>query len=475
MKNNKESFSSDIKKYRTYFAVYITVILAIVILINMIFSSLNLRIDLTTNKLYTISDITIGMLKNLNSKIKITVLADESTVPLDYKEIVDKYKSYSKNIEVVYKDPQKNPRYFDVYTGDKNFSEQSIIVEKVGSVPLKYRLIVNSDLMASQGSITQSYVEKGITDAISYVTSDKARTIYLTEGHQEMELDSTVTKDIENRNYEVKKINLNNQDIPLDATDMILMFSPQSDLSQTEVDKIKDYLSKGGRMLFSIDYTRDEFPNLKKVINAYGLDLKRSIIIEGDGSKAIQGAPYIFIPSIQDHKITEDIKQGPIYLSSCMPIMELDTRKSTLEITPILKSSVKSYDKMADSQSGSIEKEASDTEGPFNVAELVIDKASNTGAAKDTEIMVVSTSSFANATFLSNAASQLDLDFLFGTISFMTDNPYNVKILPKDNISEILKEKITVDNQIKIGICIIVLPLLFFTAGGVVWYRRKSL
>ncbi|MCL2322547.1 MAG: GldG family protein, partial [Oscillospiraceae bacterium] len=412
--------NKNVKKYRTYSALFIAIVLAIVVVVNMIFSSLNLRVDLTQNKLYTLSDITINLLKGLNSKIKVTVLADESTVPLDYTEILNKYKANSNNIEVVYKDPQKNPLYFNAYTGETNFSQLSIIVEKVGSNPLNYRIIQSSDLEVAQGSVTQSNVEKSVTEAITYVTSDKMRTIYVTTGHQEMVLNSTITKDIQNRNYSVTSINLNNEDISFDTTDMIMMFSPKIDLSQTEANKLKDYLSKGGRCVFAIDYIRDDFPNLKSLINAYGLDLKKSIIIEADTSKASPSTPYNFIPTIKSHGITQNIGQGSIYLSSSMPILELDTRKSTLELTPLLTSSALSYDKTEDSQS--IDKAAGDASGPFTVAELVIDKASNTGASKDTEVLVVSTSSFVDSTFLQYAGSQLDLELLFGAINFMTDN-----------------------------------------------------
>lgn len=472
MKSKNDEFI-DASKIRTYSAIFITIVLACVILINMIFSSLNLKLDLTPNKLFTISDVTIDLLKGLDKKIKITVLSDESTAPLDYKEIVEKYKNYSDNIEVVYKDPQKSPRYFDVYTGDKSFSQYSIIVENTQSDPLKYRLINSYTLMPVEGNVTLSYVEKCITDAISYVTSDKTRNIYLTEGHQEMTLHSDIIEEVKQRNYEVDTINLNTEDISIETTDMILMFSPQTDISEAEVEKIKDYLSKGGRMLFAIDYVRDDLVNLKKVINTYGLDFNKSIILEGDTSRAIQNYPEVFIPIVQSHEITEGVKDGPMYLSSCMPIVELETKKSTLELTPILKTSALAYAKTSNAQA--LTKEEGDEEGPFTVAQLVIDKAENTGADKDTQVMVVSTSSFVNPEFLNQTASMLDLDFLYGTIIFMTDNPYNLNILPKDNVSEILNVMLTVNNQIVIGICIIVLPLAFFVVGGIVWYRRKSL
>jgi len=469
--------NKNVKKYRTYSALFIAIVLAIVVVVNMIFSSLNLRVDLTQNKLYTLSDITINLLKGLNSKIKVTVLADESTVPLDYTEILNKYKANSNNIEVVYKDPQKNPLYFNAYTENANLTQLSIIVEKVGSNPLNYRLIQSSDLEVTQGSITQSNVEKNVTEAIGYVTSDKIRTIYATTGHQETVLDATVITDIKNRNYSVTSINLNNEDISFDVTDMIMMFSPKIDLSQTEVNKLKDYLSKGGRCVFAIDYSKDDFPNLKSLINAYGLDLKKSLIMEADTSKANPNTPYNFIPTVQSHAITQNIGQGSIYLSTCMPILELTTRKSTLELTPLLTTSALSYDKTLDAQGNaqSFAKAAGDASGPFTIAELAIDKASNTGASKDTEVLVVSTSSFVDSTFLQYAGSQLDLELLYGAINFMTDNPNNLQIIPKNNVDELFTKAVTANDAIGIGITIVLIPILLFVTGGIVWYRRKSL
>ncbi len=471
----KESSSKSKAKDGVYSMIFVAIVLAIVVFINLIFSTLNIKFDVTKDKLFTVSNITIDLLKNLNSKIKITVLADESNIPVDYKEIVNKYKEYSKNVEIIYKDPQKNPRYFDIYTSDRNFSEQSIIVEKVGSVPLKYKIINSLELFEEVGGIKKSAVEKGITDAIGYVTSDRTRNIYFTKGHEEMELHSYITKMITDRDYEIKDINLNNEDIDFDNTDMILMISPKIDISSNEVEKIKDYLSKGGRMLFAVDFVRDELLNIRKIINTYGLDFKRSIILEGDKNKTVSNAPYILIPTIEDHKITENIKQGPIYLSYCMPIVELETKKSTLNITPIFKTSALSYDKTAGDAGQSFEKKEGDGEGPYNVAAVVVDKAESTGAAKDTEIMVISTSAFVDIEFIAAGASELDLDILFNSITFMTDNPYDLKVVEKINTGDLLKKTPTVNNAIVIGLIIVLLPIMFFISGGIVWYKRKSL
>ena len=108
----------------------ITIIfVAVVVLVNVVVSQLvdrypNLKLDLTTNNIYEISDETMDYIKNLNQKVEIGVSVEESSMDGNQnykmiKEMLDKYKGYSDQIEVEYFDTTKDPdilnKYQEVY------------------------------------------------------------------------------------------------------------------------------------------------------------------------------------------------------------------------------------------------------------------------------------------------------------------------------------------------------------------------
>ena len=90
------------------------IFVAVVVLVNVVVSQLvdrypNLKLDLTTNNIYEISDETMDYIKNLNQKVEIGVSVEESSMDgnQNYKmitEMLDKYKAYSDQIEVEYFD-----------------------------------------------------------------------------------------------------------------------------------------------------------------------------------------------------------------------------------------------------------------------------------------------------------------------------------------------------------------------------------
>ena len=88
---------------------------------------------------------------------------------------------------------------------------------------------------------------------------------------------------------------LSEGEIPQDAA-ALLIYAPQSDLSESERDLILDYLQQGGRLLLVTDYSEEERPNLDAVTAYYGLSSVDGIVLEGDASRHMQGYNYYLLP-----------------------------------------------------------------------------------------------------------------------------------------------------------------------------------
>ena len=112
-------------------------LVAVVVLVNVIFSMLAARfpmdVDLTSNKIFEVSDQTIDYLKGLDKDVSITVLAKEedfsgnNTYYNQANEVIHKYAKYSSHITIEYKDLYSNPDFVQKYPKDTLYQGYIIV------------------------------------------------------------------------------------------------------------------------------------------------------------------------------------------------------------------------------------------------------------------------------------------------------------------------------------------------------------
>ena len=87
----KSAKTSSALKYGGYASVMTAVVVVAVIIINLIVNSFGIKADLTKNKLYTLSEDTITLLKNLDEDVSVTSVYEEGNEISVVKEILNKY------------------------------------------------------------------------------------------------------------------------------------------------------------------------------------------------------------------------------------------------------------------------------------------------------------------------------------------------------------------------------------------------
>ncbi len=91
--------------------------------------------------------------------------------------------------------------------------------------------------------------EDAITSAIDYVVSEEFPQLYVLQGHGEQDLPASFSEQIEKENIETRTLSLLTVDaIPEDA-DCVMIYAPESDISQDEKELLADYAAEGGRLL----------------------------------------------------------------------------------------------------------------------------------------------------------------------------------------------------------------------------------
>ncbi len=188
-------------------------VIAIIGFVNFLGYRHHKRIDLTTEKLYSLSDQTRKVVSDLKKDVKVMLFDKED--PQGLGDQMKEYRNLSSRFTFERIDPQKNMEAAKQYK-----------VEHLGDV-----IVASGDRNEKPKDTT----EQSIINAIIKVTRDSLKKIYFVEGHGEKKLASTnegdgygvVDKMLKDENYETKGINLvASGDVPADC-DVLVLAGPK--------------------------------------------------------------------------------------------------------------------------------------------------------------------------------------------------------------------------------------------------------
>ncbi|NLN40945.1 MAG: GldG family protein, partial [Clostridiales bacterium] len=270
-----DSFKDKKFKYGGYATLLTAFVLAILVVINLVVDQIPFRLDLTENRMFSLSDQTEKIVENLDQEIRIIGLYQTGKENTMFDEILQRYRRINKNISITYIDPVKNPTFSSKYTKDgTSLREGSYIVES----DERFKIIDYYDLFNIKsdqyGTRAESLaLEQRVTNAIQYVTADKLPVVYTLEGHMEQALPYELRQQMELENYEIKTLSLlTEESVPSDAT-VLMVIAPQRDITAEEEQKIREYLENQGRAIFLMEITENEMPNFSSLLKSYGIAL----------------------------------------------------------------------------------------------------------------------------------------------------------------------------------------------------------
>ena len=371
LKRKRNSIRSRIAaKGGSYSLAVTAIVVAILIAVNVLASVLPTsatKYDITSTNLYSVTSSTKVVVNALEKDVTIywVVQADKEDEVIE--NLLGKYESLSSHITVTKKNPDVYPTFTAQYT-DEDVPNNSLIVE-CGD---KSRYISYNDIyLTDVDYTTYSYVysfdgEGAITSAIDYVVSDELPKVYTLEGHGEESLPSEFQTQIEKENIALASFSLLNTDeIPEDA-DALLIYAPQSDISEEEATLLEDYLTDGGKLLVIAGPTENgTLTNLYSVLEAYGVEAADGIVVESDREHYAFQQPYILLPDISSSEITDPLLEENYY--AIIPIAQGLTITGD-SATALLTTSDSAFSKIAGFQLETYEKEDGDIDGPFAVA-----------------------------------------------------------------------------------------------------------
>lgn len=464
----KRRWSISTKSIKTgaFSSTLIIIVLAAVIMANLTVKELPAdltQIDVTSQKLYSLTDETKNVLEKLEQDIMIYVINSEENADETVDTTLERYTQLSDHIQVEYKDPLVNPNFYRNYAD--SVSTNSLIVEsgERAKVIDYYELYETEyDYYSYSSTVTGYDAEGQITSAIDYVTNAELPVVYQIEGHGESALETSFTDILTKENAELLTINLLQYDaVPEDAA-CILLLAPTTDLSSDDADKIISYLENGGKAVISVNMTEEELPNFDRVLAAYGVTNTYSMILENDRNYYYQ-SPYYLLPEIVSTNVTSDIAGSGYVFSPYTMELQFDTESEERTVEAFMTTSETAYAKAEPMTVETLEYAEGDSQGSFNVGIMISEGETEVAVLASGYIFTESADSMVSG---SNST-------LFGNII--------AQFAGKEESSSIAAKSYQMDNIAvsQTGIILwglaltVLLPLVILATGIVVWIRRR--
>ena len=454
----------------SYSLILTAVVLAIVIVCNVLVSALPTSLtsfDISAAQLYSVTSNTKAVLSNLTQDVTIywIVQADEEDAVIE--NLLGEYENLSDHIIVEKKNPDAYPTFAQQYT-EEEVKNNSLVVE-CGE---RNRYISYDDIYLSEPDL-YSYAystsfdgEGAITSAIDYVVREELPILYTLEGHGESELPATFADQIDKANIQVESLSLLTVDaIPEDAS-CVAIYAPTSDLSAQEVELLADYAEAGGKLLVMAGPTEEnQLTNLYQLLSQYGVEPVEGIVVESDRESYAFGYPYVLLPTLESHEITQSLLDEHYY--AILPLAQglQVTGNTDAIVTELLTTSDTSFSKVAGFDLNTYEQEEGDIDGPFALAVSI----ETTGGG---QIVWFSSSDFLDDRY--NAfSSGANGDLAMNALSNLVGETEAMAIRSKSLNYNYLTISESVSSLLR-TLMIGVFPLVYLGVGIVVVVRRKQ-
>lgn len=426
-------------------------------------------LDVTVNKLFTLTEDTVQYVGSLSQDVTIYVLVDEGSKDGDLDRTLQQIKEYSDHIRVEYISSVANPMFYYKYTDVKPSDNSLIVVGPRANVVVDYNDIYAYELNYStyEYELTGYDGEGQILSAIESVSSEDALKFYSVSGHQELEFDEQFMNTLSKVNIDYETISLYAVDaIPEDVCGIILN-APISDYSVDDVDKVLVYLEKGGSALIIPTWTDTSMDRFEQILEYYGVSLVDGVIVEGDRSHYYQ-TPYDIFPNIEYENITEQIYDGTVFAPLSRGL-NYDDEAENVRYRAFLTTSDDSFSKTDMLSAEDYRKSDVDIDGPFVIG-MKVEKLTENGEMS--RAVIVATEQMFT-TSADNIVPGYNVKLFGSILADLTDRDASVVIPVKYyEIGNLIFSAGTV--YVVAFTAIILLPVGCLVIGLIIWLRRRT-
>jgi gliding motility-associatede transport system auxiliary component len=408
------------------------------------------RFDLTSEKLYSLSDQTRKIVSGLQKDVEI--IKFDKTDDQQLRDLMDEYRSLSKRITFERIDP-----------------DAKIEIAKQHKVTRFGELVVTSGTRTER---PQEGSEQALTNAILKVTRDALKTVCFIEGHGEKQLSSSdaegydsIERMLKNENYETRKINLvSTNQVPADCSVLVLA-GPKQSLFPQEAAMIGKYLDAGGKALLLLDPDTD--PKMGEVLKSWNIELGNDTVIDVSGVGRLFGTgPAVPLATTYgSHPITKDLEGTMTFFPLTRSVSAGSASSGDISTTDLLKTSADSWAETELKGNEVKFDEGKDKKGPITIG--LAD--SKTMGDKEARLVVIGDSDFAANNYV---GMQRNGDLFMNAINWLAQDEDLISIRPKSPSDRRVTMTASQQNLL-FWVTVALMPAAVIVSGVYIWWKRR--
>lgn len=476
------------------------VFIAIVVAVNIGVTALTERfpsmdIDMTANKLNTLSDQAMKIAKGVEKDTEIILIGTEEGY--ESNAVYSSYVSYgiessqvaslarrlgeaNSHITVEFIDPDTNPEFVSEYASD-NLTTGKVLVRTED----RHRVLSISDMFSIEqdqqtyGTASYSMVDSALASALEMVNMDDVPVLAIATGHNEMLNSSNMASFIdmmETQNFEVTTFDMLTEEIPAD-TQVLMIATPTTDYSAEEMDKLRAYLGDTTReepvsVLVTCYPTQGQMPNLTAFLEEWGVSPQAGLVAESDSSNMVVSDETGLLVSPTEEILTENSYDRLVSYYS-----------APLEILFQSNADISTYELWTTSDSTYVitqDTTEEDTENPDTSSQVVATLSSKLvsvdSAYVGRSVMVFGSSVIFTDSFMNTTAFS-DADYVRDLLLYITNTDASSVTTTTErqqvNVLDVTASRGTINV---LGIVFIAgIPLVILIAGLVIFLKRRHL
>lgn len=516
---NKKARNFRRLRYGTASTVLTIAVIVVVLLLNILVSGLADRFplswDLSADKVFTLSEESLEIAKNIKNPVEIIVFADEelfsnptagivSGVPEDASAMRECYTALQQyrsrtdgKVTFSFINPNQDPTGFAKYEQYDVESADILFISgeryKVCSI---YDLCTSSEDIYneyySSGTYTfNSFVEKVLGSNINALQSENDRIVQVLVGHEEdSEAIAGLKKLYELNGYTFEELNITASVDFNKKAEIMLIPAPAKDYSDSEIKRVREWVinnQKYGRHLIVFTDYDANCPNLYGMLEAdYKIKVTNQLLMETDYNRVQQYNNYFPVCDVPATDYTKNSTgTGNVFTPLARRLtttLEAELSQDNavgdtgILLTNYPKSaqviSLKDFNNQDSSKAVTLEED----EYPLTsmIAAILNRYDNNTGTAAYGSVIVSGCPIMAWSDYIQNGTLQNE-ELLLDAINSVTGNEDTVTISNKVITADTVTFSSTAQLVLGLGVFTIGVPVIVLVVCLIVFLRRKNL
>ncbi len=444
------------KKLRGHYliqnGVFVILLLLLVILLGYLATQNRLQWDFSQNGRNSLSEASVEILQKLQGPVQVTTYATEQHVQLgDIRKIIADfvalYQRVKPDLSLTFIDPVAQP-----------------ILTQEADVQVNGEMVIRFNQRIEHLTVIN---EQAFSNALMRLVRAEDKLIVALSGHGERRLDGNANYDLggfgrhlRTNGFNSQQLNLAiEQDVPVNAS-MLLIASPQTDLLPGEVDRLLNYIDRGGNLLWLVD--QESLRGLLPLTEKLRLTLTPGVVVDPQAEQLKAPITFALGAIYGQHVITNNFDYITVFPFARQITINENEEWSSVSL---VEAAQQGWVETGDLNGAVNFDQGDDVSGPISIAVALTRNIQD----REQRIVVVGSGHFLANTYLGNGSN---LDFGVNLINWLTGDEELIVIQPRATLDSnlILSESELV--LIAIGF-LVLLPLLFLVSGTVIWWRRR--